>query len=43
LYHFSEGNISNYPQRQGNNPGLSGAVFSVKVGNRVGKSFEGKK
>ena len=32
----------NYPQRQGNNPGLSGAVFSVKVGNRVGKDFKGK-
>jgi hypothetical protein len=29
-------------KRQGNNPGLSGAVFSVKVGNRVGKPFEGK-
>ena len=29
LYHFSEGNISNYPQRQEHNPGLSGAVFSV--------------
>jgi hypothetical protein len=28
--------------RQGNNPGLSGVVLSVKVGNRVGKTFEGK-
>jgi hypothetical protein len=26
----------NYPRRQGNNPGLFGEVFSLKVGNRVG-------
>jgi hypothetical protein len=28
-------------KRQGNNPWLSGAVFSVKVGNRVGIKREG--